>query len=141
MIDIEFDDTTRKTKLVVKLGNKAIRFDEKSFFSPLSGFTPGWDCKHYNGYISQKIINLKSTNRIHLKTDVIDGDGSILSGVRHPILYSFVSDKPSGYRVFCELETIYFIKINKYVLNTITFYLENHNNEQVNFNGETLILL
>ena len=30
-------------------------------------------------------------------------------------------------------------KINKSVLNTITFYLEDDNNEEVDFNGETLI--
>ena len=29
-------------------------------------------------------------------------------------------------------------KINKSVLNTITFYLEDDNNEEVEFNGETL---
>ena len=40
---IEFDDITRKTKLVVKEGIIAIRFDEKSFFSTILGFTPGWD--------------------------------------------------------------------------------------------------
>ena len=31
-IDIEYDDITRKTKLVVRSGITAIRFDEKSFF-------------------------------------------------------------------------------------------------------------
>ena len=32
MIDIENDDITMKTKLVVKSGIIAIRFDDKSFF-------------------------------------------------------------------------------------------------------------
>ena len=36
VIDIEFDDITMKTKLDVKSGIIAIRFDEKSFFSVLS---------------------------------------------------------------------------------------------------------
>ena len=83
MIDIEIDDITRKTKLVVKSSIIDIRFVEKSFFNTVFGFTPGWDYKHYIEYISQKIINLNSTNKIHLKTDVIDR--SILSGVRHSI--------------------------------------------------------
>ena len=43
MIDIEYDDITMKTKLVVRSGIIAIRFDEKSFFSTVLGFTPGWD--------------------------------------------------------------------------------------------------
>ena len=47
-IEIEFDDITMKTKLVVRVGIIAIRFDEKSFFSTILGFTSGWDYKHYN---------------------------------------------------------------------------------------------
>ena len=133
---IRLDDITRKTKLVVRSGIIAIRFDEKSFFSTILGFTPGWDYKHYNQYLSQKIVNLSNTNKIHLKCDVIDG--SVVNGIRQPILYSFVLDKPSGYKVFSEPETIHYKKINKSVLNTITFYLEDDNNKEVDFNRETL---
>ena len=111
VIDIEYDDITMKSKLVVRSGIIAIRFDEQSFFSTVLGFTPGWDYKHYNKYISQKILNLGSTNKIHLKCDIIDG--SVVDGVRQPILYSFVLDKKLGYKVFCEPETIqYKNKIN-----------------------------
>ena len=136
VIITEYDDITGKTKLVVRDGIIAIRFDEKSFFSTILGFTSGWDYKHYNQNLSQKIVNLSSTNKIHLKCDAIDG--SVVNGVRQPILYSFVLDKPSGYKVFCEPETIHYKKIKKSVLNTIMFYLEDDNNEEVDFNGETL---
>ena len=71
-----------------------------------------------------------------MKCDVIDG--SVVNGIRQPILYSFVLDKPSGYKVFCEPETIHYKKINKSVLNTITFYLEDDNNEIIDFNDEIL---
>ena len=71
-----------------------------------------------------------------MKCDVIDV--SVVDGIRQPILYSFVLDKPSGYKVFCEPETIHYKKINKTILNMITFYLENDNNEEVDFNGEKL---
>ena len=135
VIDIEYDDITMKTKLVVNIGIIAVRFDEKSFFSTILGFTPGWDYKHYNKYVSQKIVNLSNTNKIHLKCDAIRG--SVVDGLRQPILYSFVLDKLPGYKVFSEPETIHYKKINKSVLNTI-FYLENDNNEEVDFNGETL---
>ena len=54
VIVIEYDDINMKTKLVVQSGIIAIRFDEKSFFSTILGFTAGWDYKHYNKYISQK---------------------------------------------------------------------------------------
>ena len=88
VIVIEFDDITRKTKLVVNNGIIAIRFDEKSIFSFILGFTPGWNNKHYNEYISQKVVNLSSTIKIHLKCDVING--SVVDGIRQPILHSFV---------------------------------------------------
>ena len=48
VIDIEYDDITMKTKLVVGYGIIAIWFDENSFFSTILGFTAGWDYKHYN---------------------------------------------------------------------------------------------
>ena len=135
-IVIEYDDIKMKTKLEVEAGIIAIMFDEKSFFSTILGFTAGWDYKHYNKYISQKTVNLGSTNKIHLKCDIIDG--SIVDGFRQTILYSFVLDKTPGYKVFCEPETIHYKKINKSVLNTITFYLEDDNNTEVNFNEEIL---
>ena len=71
-----------------------------------------------------------------MKCDVING--SIVNGYRQPILYSFVLDKKPGYKVFSEPETIHYKKINKSVLNTISFYLEDDDNEVVDFNGETL---
>ena len=59
---IRLDDNTRKTKLVVGSGIIAVRFDENLFFSTILGFMASWDCKHYNQYDSQKIVNLSSTN-------------------------------------------------------------------------------
>ena len=113
VIVIEYDDITMKTKLVVRSGIIAIRFDEKSFFSTILGFTAGWDYKHYNKYVSQKVVNLSNINKIHLKCDCIDGSSQ--DGVRQPILFSFVLDKPAGYKVFCEPETIHYKKLNKSV--------------------------
>ena len=101
-IDIEFDDFTMKNKLVVRSGNIAISFDEKSFFSTILGFQPHWDYQHYNKYVSQKIVNFSTTNKMHLKCDVIDG--SILDGSRQPIIFSLVSYKTPGYKVFASLE-------------------------------------
>ena len=139
---IEYDDLDKKVKLILtRFGETfgTLRFDEKSFFHTLLGFTPYWDYKPTNAihadapgvYTSDKIIlNLNTINKIHLKCDCIDG--SVQDGVRQPILFSFVLDKPSGYKVFCEPETIHYKKINKSLLNTLTFYLEDDNNEEVN---------
>ena len=88
-----------------------------------------WDYKTTNAfhadspgvYTSDKyILNLNTIDKIHLKCDCIDG--SIQGGLRQPILFSFVLDKPSGYQVFCEPEKIHYKKINKIILKTITFY-------------------
>ena len=106
------------------------------FFSTVLGFNSGGDYKFYNKYTSQKIVNLGSTNKIHLKCDCIDG--SVVNGVRQPILYSSVLDRLPGYKVFSEPETIHYEKINKSVLNTVTFYLEYNDHKDVDFNGETL---
>ena len=75
-------------------------------------------------------------NKSHLKCGCIDG--SLQDGVRQPILFTFVLDKPNGYKIFSEPETIHYKKINKSVLNTITFYLEDDNNKEVDFIQETL---
>ena len=136
IIVIEYDNIKMKTKLDVKSGIIAIKFDEKSFFSTILGFTAGWDYKHYNKYISQKIVSLSNTNKIHLGCDVIDG--SVVNGLRQSIIYSFVLDKKPGYKVFSEPKTIQYKKINKSVLNTITYYLEVDSDKVVDFNGETL---
>ena len=120
-----------------------LRFDERSFFHTLLGFEPNWDYKPSNSnhiaipgvYTMDKILNLSTTKKIHLKRDIVGG--SVVNGLRQPQLYSFVSDKLPGYKVFCEPETIHYKKINRSVLKTITFYLEDDNNKEVIFNRET----
>ena len=107
-VDIEFDDITMKIKLVVRSGIIAVRFDEESFFSTILGFKPYWDYKHYDENISQKFVNSGTTKKIHLKRDVIDG--SVVYGIRVPILFSFVLYKRAGYKIFYEPESIHQLK-------------------------------
>ena len=90
--------------MVVKTGNIIIRFYERAFFGTTLGFNHGWHYKHYNEYISQKNVNLSSTNKLHLKADVIDG--SVVNGVRDPIIFSFVLDKKAGTRCFANLKQL-----------------------------------
>ena len=119
-LQIEYDDLNKKVKLILTSFGETfgtLRFDEKSFFHTMFGFAPYWDYKPTNAihadapgiYTSDKnILNLNTIDKIHLKCDIIDG--SIQDGVRQPILFSFVLDKPSGYKVFCQPETILFKK-------------------------------
>ena len=143
IIEIEYDDISMKTKIILKykdfrenFGLGTLRFDKKSFFHILLGHDPYFDYKTPCVCTSDKILNLNTTNKIHLKCNSIYG--TIQDGVRQPILFTFVLDKPSGFKIFCEPETILYKKFNKSVLNTITFYLEDDNNEEVDFYQETL---
>ena len=104
-----------------------MRFDERSFFHTLLGFEPYWDYTPINSnhvvipgiYTSDKTLNLRTTNTINLKCDVIDG--SVVNGLRQSIVFSFVLDKKPGYKIFSAPEIIHYKK-NKSVLNTATFY-------------------
>ena len=118
IIEIEYDDISMKTKIILKykdlreiFGLGTLRFDKKSFFHTLLGHDPYFDYKVPGVYTSDKILNLDTTIKIHLKFDFIDG--SIQNGLRQPILFTFVLDKPSGYKVFCEPETINYKKNKK----------------------------
>ena len=115
-LQIEYDDLNKKVKLILTRFGSTIgtfRFDEKSFFHTILGFDPYWDYKTTNAihadapgvYTTDKIVlNLNTINKIHLKYDCIEG--SVVNGVRQPFLFSFVMDKPSVYKVFCQPETI-----------------------------------
>ena len=114
-IQIEYDDISMKTKIILKYigGRKmfvlgTLRFNKKSFFHTLLGFTPYWDYKPSGVYTSDKILNLNTINKNHFKCDVIDG--SVVDGIIQPILYSFILDKPSGYKIFSEPETKHYKK-------------------------------
>ena len=89
IIQSEYDDITMKTKIILKYiaGQKkfalgTLRFDERSLFHTSLGFTPTWDYKPINSsgaYTTDKFLNLRTVNKIHLKCDCIDG--SVVNGV------------------------------------------------------------
>ena len=76
------------------------------------GFTPYWDYKptstcHADStgvYFIDEILDLSTINKIHLNCDCVDG--GIFNGLRSPILFSFTLEKPAGYKVFHQPETI-----------------------------------
>ena len=153
IIQFKYDDITMKTKIILKnIGGQkkfalgTLRFDGRSFFHTLLVFEPYWDYKPTNSnqaaipgvYTSDKILNSSTADKTHLKCYIIDG--SVVNSLRQLILFSFVLDKKPGYKMFSETETIHYKKINISVLNTATFYLEEDNNKEDNFNGETLTL-
>ena len=122
---IEHDDNNMKTKRVLNGFGGSLRFDENSLFNVLLGFTPYWDLTptkaiHANSIspalhenTSEKVINLSTIDETHLHCDV--NDSFVVNGLKQPIVFTFVLDTPSGIKVFCELETIQYKKINKSV--------------------------
>ena len=146
-LQVKYDDITMRTKLVsTRFGGTfgTLIFDEKSFFNALLGFRPYWVYKPTNVihagspgvYTSEKIPNISTIDKILLKCDVIDG--SVVNGIGEPVVFSFLLDKPCGFNLFCDPETILYKKIKKSNLNTKTFYLEGDNHEKVDFIGITL---
>ena len=116
-----------------------IRFDEKSFFITILCFTLRWDYKqHYIKNIFQKIIldPFAILDEVHLKCDCIKG--SVVNGLRQPILFSFVLYKPLIINYFVSLKQYTINKQTNLYSNTITFDMEGYDHKEVNLYGEKL---
>ena len=142
-INITIDDIRLKSNLKT---NQTLLFTEKSFFYTFLGFTqsrsyPLEVIENYYHlipglYKSDKPIIITGINEIHLKCDCIQG--SIVNGIREPILYSFALSSPPGHKIYKEPRIKHFKKINKSVLSHITFYFEDDDHKPVDFNNETI---
>ena len=142
-VNITIDDIRLKSNLKI---NQTLIFTERSFFYTILGFTqsrsyPLDDIDGFyqiiaGSYKSDKPINITGINKIHLKCDCIQG--SIINGIREPILYSFALSSPPGHKIYKEPRIKLFKKINKSVLSHITFYLEDEVYKAVDFNNETI---
>ena len=142
-VNITIDDIRLKSNLKI---NQTLIFTEKSFFYTILGFTqsrsyPLDDIDGFyqiiaGSYKSDKPINITGVDKIHLKCDCIQG--SIVNGIREPILYSFALSSPPGHKIYKEPRVKLFKKINKSVLSHITFYFEDDDHKAVDFHGETI---
>ena len=142
-VNITIDDIRLKSNLKI---NQTLIFTEKSFFYTILGFTqsrsyPLDDIDGFyqliaGSYKSDKPINITGIDKIHLKCDCIQG--SIVNGIREPILYSFALSSPPGHKIYKEPRVKLFKKVNKSVLSHITFYFEDDDHKPVDFNGETI---
>ena len=140
-VTITIDDIRLKSNLKI---NQTLIFTEKSFFYTILGFTrshsyPLDDIDGFyqliaGSYKGDRPINITGIDKIHLKCDCIQG--SIVNGIREPILYSFALDQPPGHKIYKEPKVKLFKKINKSVLSHITFYLEDDDYKAVDFNNE-----
>ena len=121
-------------------------FVEKSFFYSILGFTrsrssllddiDGFYQSIKGSYKSDKPINFTGIDKIHLNCDCIQG--SMVNGIREPILCSFALSLPPGHKIYKEPRIKLFKKSNKSVLSRITLYFEDDDHKTVDFNGETI---
>ena len=87
-------------------------------------------------YKGDRPINITGVDKAHLKCDCING--SIVNGIREPILYSFALSSPPGNKIYKEPRIKLFKKVNESVLSHITFCLEDDDYKTVDFNNETI---
>ena len=142
-INIAIDDTRLKSNLKI---NQTLIFTEKSFFYTILGFTQSRSYplddidSHYQiiagSYESNRPINITGIDKVHLKCDCIQG--SIVNGIREPILFTFPLSSPPGHKIYKEPRIKLFKKVNKSVLSHITFYLEDDDYKSVDFHNETI---
>ena len=139
-ISVTIDDIRLKSNYQILI------FTEKSFFYTILGFTqsrsyPLDDIDGFyqiiaGSYKSDKPINITGIDKIHLKCDCIQG--SIVNGIREPILYSFALSSPPGHKIYKKPRNKLFKKVNKSVLSHITFYFEDDDHKLVDFDNETI---
>ena len=142
-VTVTIDDIRLKSNLKI---NQTLIFTNKSFFYTILGFTqsnqgPLNDIEGFyqilpGTYQSNKPINITGIDKIHLKCDCIQG--SIVNGIREPILFTFALSSPPGHKLFKEPRAKLFKKVNKSVLSHITFYFEDDDYKPVDFNNETV---
>ena len=106
-ISVGIDERKNKTDLKI---NQTLLFTNKSFFYTILGFTqshshPLDDIDGFyqliaGAYKSDKRIDITGIDKVHLKCNVVDG--SIVNGVRKPILYSFALDQPPNRKIYKE---------------------------------------
>ena len=142
-INITIDDIRLKSNLKI---NQTLIFTEKSLFYTILGVTqsrsyPLDDIDGFyqliaGSYKSDRPNIITGIDKIHLKCDCIQG--SIVNGIRDPILYSFALSSPACHKIYKEPRIKLFKKINKSILSHITFYFEDDDHKPVDFNNETI---
>ena len=120
-VNITKDDIRLKSNLKI---NQTLIFTERSFFYTILGFIQSRSYplddidSHYQiiagSFKSERPINITGIDKVHLKCDCIQG--SIVNGIREPILFSFALSSPPGHKIYKEPKIKLFKKINKSVL-------------------------
>lgn len=133
VVTIESQNNTMKTVMKVQTGF-IVAFDVSNSMKNIFGFKE--DFYHQGTHLSEKVVSITSIDKVHLKCDCIEG--SYLNGLPSSILYSFSLNVPPGYKIIEKPSTVLYKKVIVESLNTIQFYLEDDDGNEVDFNGETI---
>ena len=106
-VSVIIDDVRLKSNLKT---NQTLIFTKKSFIYTILGFTrsrsyplDGIESSYQliaGSYEGDRPINITGTDKFHLECNCIQG--SIVNGIREPILYSFALSSPAGHEIFTE---------------------------------------
>ena len=142
-VSVTIDDIRLKSNLKT---NQTLHFYKKFFFYTILGFTqsrsyPLDDIDGFyqliaESYNSDKPIKITGIDNVHLKCNFIQG--SIVNGIREPILFSFALSLPPGHKIYKKPRVKLFKKVNKSVLSHLTFYCEDDDYKPVDFHNETI---
>ena len=124
-VSVTIDDVRLKSNLK---NNQTLIYTTKSFFYTMLGFTqshqgPLNDFEGFyqilpGSYKSDRPINVTRIDKVHLKCHSIQG--SIVNGIREPILFSYALSVPPGHKIFKEPRIKLF---KKKKICSITYYV------------------
>ena len=118
--NVTVDSNTLKTKPYINEGfYVSQRFVFKTFLNTILSFLPNIVHEPDKNQFVEKSICTIERDKVPLKCDCFDEFE--INGGREPIFFCFVFEKPPGYEIFCEPDTIHFKKVIKTVWTIITF--------------------
>ena len=92
--------------------------------------------------MSEKFKFITAIDKIHSNSNCFHG--TILTGTREALLFSFISNRSNrfpGFKLFCETGTPHNKFINKTFLSKITCCLEDDEKNKIDSNGETMTFI
>jgi hypothetical protein len=128
---------TSKAVFVIK-NNYRIDFTVPNSIREVLGFESrlvGGADGYYNG---DEIINILSVNSVFVNCDLINNSYS--NGVIAPIIYSFFPNVSPGFKIVRNVEHPIYLRINKSQINSVTTWLTDQDNKELNFRGETITI-
>ena len=98
----------------------------------------GFPNKKYRAgtHLTEKVLNISTVDKVHLICNCVDGP--IVNAKGESILFSSSLDARPGYKISKEPSSFLVRKVNKNKVDEVSFYPEDDDGHQMNFNGESL---